>query len=360
MREKNRFLVKLKASFIKWLCHKERQPFNSVDVKSILIMRYDRIGDMVVTTPLFNSLCKGFPKAKIIVLASAANASVIKNNPDVDEIIIFPNGFWERFKALISLRRLNISLVVDIHHDMIWHAIYAIRILNPRWVASSYKKPRYGVSGGELKLYDFFGSVDENHMIAEIYSGIATSLGIPRFKNDLQYKLVLTDAQKASAHKLLSSELNVGINLLGSKVGWQLNDADCKSLCWHIFDRYPDTKIWLLSTPASYLKMCDLALEIDSQSLRVIKPTNDVMDAGAVIASLDLLITPDTSLVHIACAFNTPLVAVYPNSPNTFIQWKPLHLSGKCKVIFSHYEKSLEGYSYNELLKATDELMKTD
>jgi ADP-heptose:LPS heptosyltransferase len=84
------------------------------------------------------------------------------------------------------------------------------------------------------------------------------------------------------------------------------------------------------------------------------------MDAATIISSLDLLITPDTSLVHIACAFSTPLVAVYPDSPNAFIQWKPLHLSGKCKVIFSKNEKSLEGYSYDELLKAVDELIKTN
>ena len=302
----------------------------------------------------------GFPKAEIIVLASTSNASIIANNPDVDKIIIFPKGLWERFKVLISLRRLNISLVVDIHHDMIWHAIYAIRILNPRWVVSSYKKSRYGVRGSELKLYDFMGSVDENHMISEIYSGISESLGISRFKGDLQYKLVLTDSQKVLAKNLISTKPNVGINLLGSKAGWQLTDEDCKVLCSHILNLNPNTKIWLLSAPSSYSKMVDLALEINQPSVQVVKPTNDVMDAAAIIASLDLLITPDTSLVHIACAFNTPLVAVYPDSPKAFIQWKPLHLSGKCKVIFSKHEKSLEGYSYGELLEAVDKLIKTD
>ena len=360
MRKKNKILVGLKSFLIKWLCNKTRHPCNVEGVSKILIMRYDRLGDMVVTTPLFNAMRHGFPKAEIIVLASTSNASIIANNPDVDKIIIFPKGLWERFKVLISLRRLNISLVVDIHHDMIWHAIYAIRILNPRWVVSSYKKSRYGVRGSELKLYDFMGSVDENHMISEIYSGISESLGISRFKGDLQYKLVLTDSQKVLAKNLISTKPNVGINLLGSKAGWQLTDEDCKVLCSHILNLNPNTKIWLLSAPSSYSKMVDLALEINQPSVQVVKPTNDVMDAAAIIASLDLLITPDTSLVHIACAFNTPLVAVYPDSPKAFIQWKPLHLSGKCKVIFSKHEKSLEGYSYGELLEAVDKLIKTD
>ena len=203
------------------------------------------------------------------------------------------------------------------------------------------------------------GSVDENHMIAEIYSGISTALGVPRFKNDLQYKLVLTDSQKAFANKLMSSERNVGINLLGSKLGWQISDEDCKALCTHILSLYPLTKIWLLSSPSSYLKMVDLSLEINHPDVQVIKPTNDVMDVAAIIASLDLLITPDTSLVHIACAFHTPLVAVYPNSPKAFTQWRPLHLSDKCEVIFGKYEKSLEGYSFKATLKAVDKLLKT-
>lgn len=360
MSNKNQLLVKLKAALVRLVCHKDRHLFNAADVKSILIMRYDRIGDMVVTTPLFKSLRKGFPEAKIIVLASAANASVVANSPDVDEIIIFPKSLSGRLMALILLRLRGVSLVVDTNHDIVWHAIYVIRMLNPKWAVSSYKKSRYGVNGRELKLYDFMGCVNENHMISEIYAGISEALGIPCLKDDLQYRLTLSAAQKELASKLIKAGHNIGINLLGSKVGWQLKDADCKALCAYILNKYPNTKIWLLSSPSSYSKMVDLSLKINHPAFHVVKPTSDVMDAATIISSLDLLITPDTSLVHIACAFSTPLVAVYPDSPNAFIQWKPLHLSGKCKVIFSKNEKSLEGYSYDELLKAVDELIKTN
>jgi ADP-heptose:LPS heptosyltransferase len=355
--KKNKFLISLKATLLKLLCFKQRRLFNLDEVKTILILRYDRIGDMVVTTPLFSSLRNGFPKARIIVLASPTNASVIVNNPDVDEIIIFPKKIMGRMKILLGLRHQNVSMVVDTHHDIIWHAIYAIRIINPLWVASSYKKSRYGVDGKDLRLFDFIGNVNEKHMIYEIYSGIANSLGLNNAQYNVHYSIVLSELQKRFAKSYITCGLNVGINLLGSKAGWELKEFDCIKLCTHILGKYPSAKIWLLATPSSYQIIKALSLKINNLAVNVVHPTDDVMDAAAIIADLNLLITPDTSLVHIACAFNTRLVAIYPNAPDAYQNWQPLHLPDHFRVIFSKSDKSLEGYDYESVKAAVDQLI---
>jgi hypothetical protein len=58
-----------------------------------------------------------------------------------------------------------------------------------------------------------------------------------------------------------------------------------------------------------------------------------------------------------ACAFDVPLVAVNPKSDVVFQNWKPLHPSGRVKVIFSKEEKSLSGYSYEELKRAVESFL---
>ena len=53
-------------------------------------------------------------------------------------------------------------------------------------------------------------------------------------------------------------------------------------------------------------------------------PTESVLDLAAIIDNLDLIISPDTSIVHMACAFNKPLVAIYRKHMKLFEIWRPI------------------------------------
>ena len=52
--------------------NKERD-FDIKNVEKVLFFRYDRIGDMVITTPVFRELKLFFPEIKASVLASKTN-----------------------------------------------------------------------------------------------------------------------------------------------------------------------------------------------------------------------------------------------------------------------------------------------
>jgi ADP-heptose:LPS heptosyltransferase len=45
---------------------------------------------------------------------------------------------------------------------------------------------------------------------------------------------------------------------------------------------------------------------------------------ASYIYNSDFLISPDTAAVHIASAFNKPVVAIYPDYEWNFISWGPL------------------------------------
>ena len=71
--------------FLRSLLHNPEHdaPIDIHTVNSILILRYDRIGDMIVTTPIFRRLKELHPQLKIGVFASETNAEIILNNPFV-------------------------------------------------------------------------------------------------------------------------------------------------------------------------------------------------------------------------------------------------------------------------------------
>lgn len=139
--------IKLKAFFLRKITYKKNITFDNKKLKKILIFRYDRIGDMVVTTPLISALKKSFPKSKLIILASEINAEVLLKNQYVDEVKKYPKNIFLALKCLIGLRKEKIDLLIDLNHSIIWRALLEIRIIKPVWAISPQKGSRYGVSG---------------------------------------------------------------------------------------------------------------------------------------------------------------------------------------------------------------------
>ena len=97
---------KFKAFLLKILTSKNKVNFDIKKSKKVLILKYDRIGDMIVTTPIFRELKHAYPNIEISVLASQVNKDVIKYNPYVDDIYInYKNNIFTDLPTLLKLRK---------------------------------------------------------------------------------------------------------------------------------------------------------------------------------------------------------------------------------------------------------------
>ncbi len=84
--------------------------------RTILFLRIDRIGDMVLSLPALRALKSRFPRVKLTVLASPSNQALLRHDPDVDEVLVLDNGRRRRLHLLAllpRLRRRRFSLVLD-------------------------------------------------------------------------------------------------------------------------------------------------------------------------------------------------------------------------------------------------------
>jgi lipopolysaccharide heptosyltransferase II len=93
------------------------RPIADASVRRVLFLRFDRIGDMVLSTPALMALKAHFPAARLTVLSGSANHGVLDNHPAVDEVIVFDDRFLRhplRFlRQLNALRRRRFDLAVD-------------------------------------------------------------------------------------------------------------------------------------------------------------------------------------------------------------------------------------------------------
>jgi ADP-heptose:LPS heptosyltransferase len=349
-----KILIPLKALALRSLGSKIRMGWRPESIRTVLILRYDRIGDMVVTTPLFSALRYSIENLRIEVLASDKNAEIIKNSPDVDLVHVCPKSILGKILLILALRKKRLDLVIDLNHSITWRTLLEIRLIGSRYAVSPRKGPRYGVDPKNLTAYDKFGVADVNQPLTYVYQDLATLLStvsIPHHKN---YRVYLSGPNYAFRDKSLTGMARpiIGINLFGGRPQMCLREEDLTLIITELRRHGCDERnILILSAPNQKLRLHRILRDTDLSDLRVVDSTASVLDTCAVVSSLALLITPDTSLVHVACAFDVPLVAVYAGSAALFQQWKPVGQANS-EVVFSQCSKSLDGYLTSELLRA--------
>ena len=80
--------------------------------------------------------------------------------------------------------------------------------------------------------------------------------------------------------------------------------------------------------------------------------TASVLDVAALIQNLQLIITPDTSIVHIASAFNRPVISIHENNQDSYQLFAPKSEINRVNIpqvvdlnfiinIFPHFAKIL-------------------
>ncbi|MFI5395130.1 MAG: glycosyltransferase family 9 protein [Candidatus Binatia bacterium] len=106
--------------------------------RHILVVRTDRMGDMIVTTPLFAEIKRAFPQCRLTVLASAAGEAVARAHPVVDAVEVDTyeakgSGWRGTLSLAHRLRRLHCDAAVVVYskHRLalaVWLARIPVRI----------------------------------------------------------------------------------------------------------------------------------------------------------------------------------------------------------------------------------------
>jgi len=84
---------------------------------SVLLIRLNRIGDALVTTP-FIALLKKNIGCEIVVLADRKNSFIFKNNPNIDSVEVFDKGIAGFFIAKKLSKKYKFDALVSLHDDV--------------------------------------------------------------------------------------------------------------------------------------------------------------------------------------------------------------------------------------------------
>jgi len=285
---------------------------------NILIIRLSAIGDVVFASPLIGALKRSYPNARLSWLVEPAAAPLLKHNPDLDEVIIWPKSDWKRlwannsFAALWGevsrfrreLKRRRFDTVLDLQ------GLLKSGILG--WFTGARERIGLGSREGSQWL---MSRVIERHgdaqRIGSEYLYLGEQLGLATGAFEMQVALGHSD--KSLVEKLLETEGLLSGYLVvcpfTTRPQKHWFEARWAALIPRLKEAF-QLPLVMLGGPADRE-----ASERISQALgdRVINltGTTSLSEAAALICRAQLLVGVDTGLTHMGLAFATPTVALF-------------------------------------------------
>lgn len=305
------YMREKRLKFGKWLWDKKENKeiikegnfLENNNIKSILFLRYDgKIGDMVINTLMFREIKKRYPNIKIGVVARESNAQIIKNNPNVDNIYIYKKNR----KDIIELSK-KISIE---KYDLLIDFSEMLRVNQMMLINKCKARFNMGLNRENWKLFDISYSFPEGSFhITKLYEKVLNILGLVNV--NLDYDLHFSEDEKKKVKELLSKihdkKLFV-LNPFAASKHREINRENIKKII-DIILKKEENVVFIIGEKNRKSEILDIA---KLYSDRVKYPElNGIMETAYLIKKSDCIITPDTSIVHIAAAFKKKLIAIY-------------------------------------------------
>jgi heptosyltransferase-3 len=106
------------------------------EIRSVLVIRIDeRVGNVLLTTPLFSALREGLPEARVEALVAASKVTLLDG---IVDCVPFDKRWarrapWRLGRLLLALRRRGYDVVIDASH---WHHFSLSSALLLAWTAA--------------------------------------------------------------------------------------------------------------------------------------------------------------------------------------------------------------------------------
>lgn len=294
----------------------------------ILVTRTDRVGDVVLMTPLLRAVRERFPDAYIAALVHPRAREVLLHNPRIDELLVDEPegehagraGFWRQVRAMRK-RRFHTALLLLPTERLAW-MLFAAGI--PRRYGVGVKL--YGVLTGMKSVRRTYEPLRHE---ADYSLDFGRALGCTSL--DPAPEIFLADDEKHRARRMLSGlgvvfsndECVVGINPDSgrSAPNWRLEQY--VALC-ELLAREKQIRLLISGGKAEAENARLFSHLFEAGAINLIGKLS-LRELAAVISLQRVFVSASTGPMHIAAALRVPTVALFCPEPNvSATHWGPL------------------------------------
>ena len=283
----------------------------------ILLIRLERIGDVLVSTPVVRALRDRYPAATIDLLVSRANYAVQDAvEPYVTRVWCYEKTAASALHLLRDLRRTKYDVIVDLVDNPSTTAQLVVRWCQPRAVVGLLH-PDSGHYTHAAPLLDR-GSVHPVERLAQLL----LPFGIDPATQSLDISYPLGTADLDRARQTLGPSVHpfrLGVNISGRGVGKNWGTANYVTVIEHLRRTDGRFAVSVCGAPQDAGQVMEVA---DASGAEGVPATGSLRDFAAIVRVFDLFLTPDTAALHLAAAGKVPTVGLYHANP-TVAPWLP-------------------------------------
>lgn len=299
------------------------------DVSRILVIRYGRLGDLVLLIPALRALRRRFPAAHISALADQRYAAALEMCSAVDRVIpsdrigMRDSPWWsgalDALRSAHELRKARYDLVIDFHgfretNLLAWYS-------RAPW--------RIGLKRNEPSYLPFCFNLDpvpedQNLHVADRFDSLVETLGVSPGARDT--RLEVPSENRDRADRFLREKgmdgcpLLIGMNLGASAVDKMWPAACFAALADKLADRSKLGVLFLCGPgEEDLLRQAESSVQTARYALAGQLPLKDL---AAVISRCHLLVSNDSGPMHFGPALGVPTLGLFSLSDP--LHYRPL------------------------------------
>jgi heptosyltransferase-2 len=339
--------------------------------KKILIIRTDRIGDVVLTTPLIKALRDNLAQSYIAMMVVPQTKDIVEGNPYLDEVIIYDKNDKDRgikgfFNFVANLKKKNFDLVLVLHTKKRTNLIAYLSGIKER---VGYCNNKFGFLLTK-KIKDTRPEGDKHEI--DYCLEVIRALGIE--PKDRQLFMPLKKESEIWAEEILNkNKISAGDTLVALHPG-----ASCPSKRWPA-ERFTDVakklikdygyKILVIASGSDVKTAQAMIKQIDYPLIDLSGQTS-LSQLTSILKRCKLFISNDSGPVHIASSIGTPVISIFGRNQKGLspTRWGPvgekdkiLHKEVGCIECLAHNCNKdfacLKAVTADDVLKAVEVIL---
>ena len=292
--------------------------------QKILVVALGRIGDLVLVTPIFRALKQDNPAHEVHLLAGRNNHQLVRTHPFIDKVHVYTKKPLSTLKLLYTLQTTRFDLWIDPKDHPSRESRFFARI-GRAGISIGYNDPN--------KSRVFTHSVRPHTEQLGVHASIRALHALKPLGIYAEDKRPVLTVDPESVQRLQAFLRAQGlppcyylVNISGA-----IPDRTWQTEKWiDLINRIGkrDNRHFLLCCLPRDRAQAEHILEHTANTS--LYPTPSIIDAVTAVAYADLILTVDTSIVHIASAFNTPIVSLHVNIYREYSKYWPLSDKARC------------------------------
>lgn len=337
----------------------------------ILIIRTDRIGDVLLSTPVIKAVREAYPNSHIAMMVRPYAEEIVDGNPYLDEVILYDKegehkSWLGTLEFVTELRRKKFNLAIILHPTNRSNLIPFLAGIPER---VGYDRKLGVLLTKRIKDLKHLGTKHEIDYNLELLRAIGIEA-----KDKSLYMPVKEKHERVINRFLALNELNDTNGIVAIHPG-----ASCPSKRWSAFrfGRVADElvekykfKVVIIGGPQDIETVKQVHMAMLHTPI-ILSEEHSLGEVAALLKRCKIFISNDSGPVHIAVAVGTPVISIFgradaglspkrwaPTGPNDVVIHKDVGcrecLAHKCEINF----KCLEAITVDDVLNAAKALIK--